>query len=657
MDKLTPVLTLPQLKQNIDALRKQGVATNTIQSYVDNYQSGAGGTYSLKTPPVVEKPNFTTSLGQDLQKRVVGIEEGVRKGIDLAGRAIQSRGQQAKVETAGQVLGGILGATVATPIAESIGGLMDVLKNIGNQAPESVRKPIVDSLKAGFQTLAERGPQFVKPEEVGILMNKYEEAKKADPAIARDLEAAGNLLFAAFSLSDIKAGTEGLASLPGKVKGVVGDVSRVPGQILEAGTDLVKNVTGKVPQYADRATQWLASEPSAQIKTILQETPKSKFDEFLKVAEEASIDPRKPSVFEKVGEKLSDATKQLKKQASSIGAQKSAIIEKAKVGLEEFKDAPRRALLQVMKLEKSPVKDQIIAQLKGIKTKLDADKAIDAIQSMLYDARGTKLIAEGSKMEKQLQGIIGEMNNALKESLPQAYRDLNAKFANRIKVVGTLNRALGEVVEGVPTRGASLIKQFFSPAGSKTKELFEFVKKTTGVDLAQETTLAKFMGEMFNDPKVKSLLENIPLGRQGVIREALNFVAEKTGIGKDIRESIRSGSIEKAREVTGVGKESKAAKFVREQEVLRKAKQIGDPVLNLTDTKEVVRLPSLTNEQKAALFDEVKTINFKKKKIHIDQKRILNTEAGKKLEVIDLEEAARRYPEIANLVKKLRIKL
>lgn len=50
MDNLTSTLNDTQIKQNIDALQKQGVSNDKIQSYVNNYQKGLDGNYTLKKP-------------------------------------------------------------------------------------------------------------------------------------------------------------------------------------------------------------------------------------------------------------------------------------------------------------------------------------------------------------------------------------------------------------------------------------------------------------------------------------------------------------------------------------------------------------------------------------------------------------------------------
>lgn len=48
MDKLTPQLNDQQLRQNIDALQKQGVPNDKVQSYVNNYTKSNDGSYTLK---------------------------------------------------------------------------------------------------------------------------------------------------------------------------------------------------------------------------------------------------------------------------------------------------------------------------------------------------------------------------------------------------------------------------------------------------------------------------------------------------------------------------------------------------------------------------------------------------------------------------------
>lgn len=478
-----------------------------------------GGKVSLVqsaiTNPGLQQKGFVSRVGEDLKSRITNIAGTLGE---------QARGEINPAETRIRVVG------------QAAAGVGDVLaQGIISATPEKVKAVGLDLL----QTKA--GQAGISAIKKGL--DIYNEWATKNPRIAKDLEGVLNIA------SILPVGKGGQMAGKGAVS-IAGKTALAGEKVATKLTGVTKNIAEKLPQYSEKVAQVLASEPSQQFKTILQETPTNKFDEFIKLAEKSSIDPREPSVFEKVGENLTNATKQIKSQTDSIGKQKSLIINKAKIGLAEFKDAPRKAIIEVSKLEDSPIKDKIITKLKSIKTKKDADKVIDDIQNIIYEAKGTSLIAQGSATEKQLKGIIGRLNEALKDSLPISYRNLNTKYSNRIKVLQTLNRALGEVVEGVPTRGSSLIKQFFSPAGTKTKELFEFIKKNTGVDLAQDAVLAKFAGNLFDDPKVKSLLEGLPTTKAGLVDKTIDFAIEKTGVGEKVGQAIKKGTIKKARLLT-----------------------------------------------------------------------------------------------------------
>lgn len=58
MQNLTPTLNEDQLKQNIDAMQKQGADNPTVQSYVNNYQlDPTSGSYTLKQAPSQPNPS------------------------------------------------------------------------------------------------------------------------------------------------------------------------------------------------------------------------------------------------------------------------------------------------------------------------------------------------------------------------------------------------------------------------------------------------------------------------------------------------------------------------------------------------------------------------------------------------------------------------
>ena len=96
-------------------------------------------------------------------------------------------------------------------------------------------------------------------------------------------------------------------------------------------------------------------------------------------------------------------------------------------------------------------------------------------------------------------------------------------------------------------RGASLIKQYFSPSGSKAKEIFDFIKKETNgeVDLAKDATLAKFAGELYDDANVSSLLgglKSVPTTVGGIATK----IVEKLG-GERVSNAMRASTVRKAK--------------------------------------------------------------------------------------------------------------
>jgi vacuolar-type H+-ATPase subunit E/Vma4 len=285
------------------------------------------------------------------------------------------------------------------------------------------------------------------------------------------------------------------------------------------------------------------------VKNVLKNTPTEKFDEFVQIATQAA-DPKNPSVYEKVADTLSDSAKQIDSQTKALNTQKKEILAKAKTGLKEFTKETNQTILELNKVKDSPLAKDFISRLKSVKNKIDADKVIDDLQDMLYTGNRNMTLATGSKEDKILKGILGRYNTKLKDSLPQSYRNINTKISENLNGLNVLNTALGEVVEGVPTRGAGLVKQFFSPAGSKAKELFAFIKQRTGNDIANDAVLAKYIGSAFGDVKVNSLLEGIPSTKSGIIDALTEFTFEKIGAGSALRKAKTEGMIKKARDIT-----------------------------------------------------------------------------------------------------------
>ena len=482
---------------------------------------------ALKRYPAYRKQVDGIPIQEELSSGIVEEQKETPGFLERAAKSISGRFGEIK-KTFGETVRG-----EASPLEASFRYVGDIAAIPGDV--------IGAALSPQVEKLVEK--EWAKP-AFGALakgMDVYEGWKNENELNRRT----GEMIESVVNIADLAGAS--LAVKSGAKAGVRAGVKAAT-RVADVATDAAEYVGRNSAKLGKKAAKVLAEEPSAQVKTILKEATTEDLDSFIDIARKHSVDRREPSGFEVVGESISNATERLQKQLSSIGKQKAEIIDRAKVGRVSF--SPRTAILKVSKLDDNPVKSKVLSILKGVETKLDADAAIDKIQDLIYTAERSMTIPKGSRAEKQLRGIIGELNNELKEGLPAAYRSLNDVYSDKVKIVQSLNRALSEVVDGVPTRGASLVKQYFSPVGSKAKTLFEYIKKETGIDLAQEATLAKFAEELFDNPNVRSLLSGIPKSRAGVIDKTIDFIVEKTGLGEGAQKALRGGAIDKARGIT-----------------------------------------------------------------------------------------------------------
>lgn len=449
----------------------------------------------------------STISPQDVQEAKTNPEQKPLIALEAFSRAFQSPAKIAMA--AGGAIGDVVGVGLkATGLDKAIG-----------ESVAPVIKPVVQS--EGARLLAQN---FNK------LPQQTQDYLKTLPDIA-------NLI--------------GLEAIP---KAVATASSKVA--LKSSALDAIKGSSGNLTQ---KALDFISADPEKKVETILKESTPEQLDNYLGIAEKAAADPRVATPFEVVGNKLSDTTKILETKLKDIGARKSAVIEPMREGLGSFKKETTPLIQKLTSLKNSFTEidrgnkakvQAIINDAKTISTKRGADAFIDKVQNALYVGNVDMTIPRGSALDKQLKGIIGEYNTSLKNSLPEEYGVLNKQYSDLIDSLDVINRSLGEVVEGVPVRGASLIKQFFSPSGTKAKEIFEFIKKETNgeVDLAKDATLAKFSMDLFDDPRSRSLLAgigDIPTSVGGVVTK----VAEKLG-GDKLQEAMRSATIRKAKEIS-----------------------------------------------------------------------------------------------------------
>ena len=118
---------------------------------------------------------------------------------------------------------------------------------------------------------------------------------------------------------------------------------------------------------------------------------------------------------------------------------------------------------------------------------------------------GVGAVPVNSEVEGILKSTIGKLNSQLKEIGGTKYSELNSQLSDLLDVRGTLNKGLGSDAN----RGAALMKQLFSPAGTMPRKLFSRVKDLTGIDLVNEATIAKWAMENVGDVRQASLLKQV----------------------------------------------------------------------------------------------------------------------------------------------------
>lgn len=469
--------------------------------------------------------DLSLGIGKDIAESSQKRADNISETLDAS-----KKGEQDMWSTSNQVVGQLAGAG-----ADAIGALF---KGVGNVFLSD------EDEKGVTKFFQEQGTKVLENPQVQKIIEGY---KAMTPEEQRNLDALGGLT----SLLTNFVGGEAVGRAGTLAKNVTSKVANTTKTAVADVVDTVATTAKNVaPATKDSFVKFIAPNIDDSTKNVLKNVTKEKFDDVVKIAQEAS-DPTKPSTYETVANSLSKSAKQLDEQVKSLSKQKDIIINKADTGLKEFTKETGKAILEINReLKNSATAKLFINKLKTVKTKLDADKIIDELQDVLYKGSKDMTIPTGTREQKILKAIIGEYNKTLKSSLPKAYTNINTQITSRLKVLKRLNTSLSEVIDGIPTRGAGLVKQFFSPTGTKTKKIFEYIKKTTGIDLAEDAVLAKYVGEAFGDTKIKSLLEGIPTSASGVIDKTVDFALEKTGLNKALKNAKQSGMIKKARDLT-----------------------------------------------------------------------------------------------------------
>lgn len=350
------------------------------------------------------------------------------------------------------------------------------------------------------------------------------------------------------------------------------DVPSVPGMIPKPGPggsipnrigDAITPIEPGVENVLN-PTRLIPKEELANLKMddlIVQAQKKSeKLDSYVKQAERAVSDYSQKTPLQVAGDRASEALTVLQnklakqgdlkreslgeigtKTVGNIGTIRAEMRDllRDRVGVNLVRDVEgnlkvKNAQGRIAKIafdasDQTLIKDayRLMASLGQKPTVTQIDDAVDALQDLLYKRKTLTAVPVNGQVEAVLKQITGKLNRGVKKVAGEKYIKANRKSAYFRQTFDDLNKALGKEGE----RGASLMKQLFSPTGEKPRRLFENIKKTTGIDLFEEATLAKFVMENIGDARQASLLEEIIKGRAVTPASFIEKAAEMT-IGK-----------------------------------------------------------------------------------------------------------------------------
>ena len=401
-------------------------------------------------------------------------------------------------------------------------------------------------------------------------------------------------------------------------------------------------------------------------------TKLEKLTEYENVAKEALSDYSKATPLELAGKKAGEALKTLQGKLKTYAENKNAITQelsntntgsivdeaknemrsllKDRTGLSftekgVFKNAPNRLSTVSDKADLELIKniDFKLSHLSKNPTFQKVDDAIDWMQDLLYKRNSMTAVPVNKKVEGIIKNTVSNLNAKLKIIGGKDYSAFNSAYSHTKSTFDKLNKALG--VEG--NKGASLMKQLFSPSGTASRKLFADIKEKTGIDLVDEATLAKFVMENVGDVRQASLLEQVikgavPTSKRGLIELA----AEKT-INK------LQNPINKAKRL--IEKTKIKGNILKAKSNQRISDIIDDTIIQVGDNKNFIRIPKdLTSEQKSALLDEVKNISFSPNDaVHLSSAKY----AERGLNELSLEEALKLSPNLKKTLDNIGYKL
>ena len=439
------------------------------------------------------------------QNYIERVKQGISQGVEQAKVDINSKDNRNAVSKGLSAVSSIASA-VQTPISE-----LPIVKQIG------------EGINKGINYTGEQLSKLYSPEFQASLADMSDEDFNEATQPLKDLANAGNI---ANTILMAKGGQKTASAITEKSSNVF---------------DVIKSTPDKITQYPKEIGQYLSEKVTVlpeKVKNVLQTANIEKFDNYVKQGEKAIKDSRELTPLEIAGEKVdTQILPSIKEDLNRIGAQKSKTLESIKttkmpkVGTDAIDFIREKTKAMKLTKEERNLVESLVGEIEKLgKTPTigSVDKSVDLLQNTLFEKTKGLSIPVTSRVESLVNQTIGKINNSVKETAKKTlgadeYSVLNDSYAQKIELFNKLNKAIGEDA----SKGGSLFKKFFSPQDSGTKKLFADIKNQYGIDLAEDATLAKFVMDSLGDVRAKSLLEQVPLSKAGIVTKAIEKGVEK----------------------------------------------------------------------------------------------------------------------------------
>lgn len=489
----------------LDGLIIRGYNLEGVDSEARRKELQSQGTKIDKDASKIQENGVFTKLGENLtglvtEKPVERAEEIMSSIGTIPARAEQAGGSPLAYGLAvGQTAGNIAG-TVARGVGDIIGSVISPF--IPEQAQEVIGN-VATEINKKIDEIPGMTPELKKSmEDVFDTITLYGGGKGATAAKE-------------FGTTTIKPAITGIGQ----------SVEKTGQQIARTGQELLRKPSQVVEELVQKPIP-------QQVKTTLNEIKPETFDKYVKAAKEGSITNKAGTALEVAGSAAQDSLDIIQRKLQNIGSSKSAIMDKANVGLKNMGNEALKLRQQIQNYAKDntlvggdkTLINDILEKAKKLGSNPKAkevDKFIDYVQDKVYTSSRDLTIPMTSKTPAFVRSVIGQLNNKLKSVAGKSYSNLNDTYSKLVKIRDELNSKLGKEGE----RAGSLMKRVFSPSDARTKQLFEQVKKETGIDLVNEATVAKFVMEVFGDARQLSLLEELKIPK--IVSNPLDFLWDR----------------------------------------------------------------------------------------------------------------------------------